>query len=132
MSAPCSKGRNRKGCLLYTSELRRLPVFGKQNCRFRKKGSHLFLFGLHACFSPGFPARRAFFPEFRGGLIPAQMDDAGRENILEIEDGLQSNQFNFRSSLQASDGKFYFGGVNGFNCCYPFKLSINKVRPRCV
>ena len=34
--------------------------------------------------SPGFPAQRAFFPEFRGGLIPAQMDDAGRENILEF------------------------------------------------
>ena len=27
------------------------------------------------------------------------------------------------------DGKFYFGGVNGFNSFYPFKLSINKVRP---
>ena len=50
-------------------------------------------------------------------------------NFYTIEDGLQSNQFNFRSSLQASNGKFYFGGVNGFNCFYPFKLSINKVRP---
>ena len=69
-------------------ELRRLPVFGKQNCRFRKKGSHLFLFVLHACFSPGFPAQRAFFPDFRGGLVPAQMNDTGREDILEfIKDG---------------------------------------------
>lgn len=49
--------------------------------------------------------------------------------LYTIEDGLQSNQFNFRSSLQASDGKFYFGGVNGFNSFYPFKLSINKVKP---
>ncbi len=69
-------------------ELRRLPVFGKQNCRFRKKGSHLFLFVLHACFSPGFPAQRAFSPEFRRGLIPAQMNRAGRENIFEfLENG---------------------------------------------
>ena len=52
-----------------------------------------------------------------------------RAQLYTIEDGLQSNQFNFRSSLQASDGKFYFGGVNGFNSFYPFKLSINKVRP---
>ena len=52
-----------------------------------------------------------------------------RAQLYTIEDGLQSNQFNFRSSLQASNGKFYFGGVNGFNCFYPFKLSINKVRP---
>lgn len=52
-----------------------------------------------------------------------------RAQLYTIEDGLQSNQFNFRSSLQTRDGKFYFGGVNGFNCFYPFKLSINKVRP---
>ncbi|HJD74746.1 MAG TPA: response regulator [Bacteroides reticulotermitis] len=52
-----------------------------------------------------------------------------RAQLYTIEDGLQSNQFNFRSSLQASDGKFYFGGVNGFNSFHPFKLSINKVKP---
>ena len=52
-----------------------------------------------------------------------------RAQLYTIEDGLQSNQFNFRSSLQTRDGKFYFGGVNGFNSFYPFKLSINKVRP---
>ncbi|MCI1647011.1 MAG: ATP-binding protein [Bacteroides sp.] len=52
-----------------------------------------------------------------------------RAQLYTVEDGLQSNQFNFRSSLQASDGKFYFGGVNGFNAFYPFKLSVNKVRP---
>ncbi len=30
-------------------------------------------------------------------------------------DGLQSNQFNFRSSIKTSNGKMYFGGINGFN-----------------
>ena len=35
------------------------------------------------------------------------------------EDGLQSNQFNFKSSYKAKNGKFYFGGVNGFNSFYP-------------
>ena len=69
-------------------ELRRLPVFGKQSCRFRKKGFHLFLFVFHGCPGPGFPAQRAFFPDFRGGLVPAQMNDTGREDILEfIKDG---------------------------------------------
>lgn len=62
------------------------------------------------------------------GLIHYELQNK-RAKLYTTEDGLQSNQFNFRSSLQASDGKFYFGGVNGFNCFYPFKLSINKVKP---
>lgn len=37
-------------------------------------------------------------------------------------DGLQSNQFNFKASYKAQNGKLYFGGVNGFNCFYPKNL----------
>lgn len=48
------------------------------------------------------------------------------------EDGLQSNLFNFRSSLKASNGLFYFGGVEGFNCFYPDKLYTNTVKPTAV
>ena len=46
------------------------------------------------------------------------------------EDGLQSNQFNWRSSLKTADGRMYFGGVNGFNSFYPTGLVPNKVKPR--
>lgn len=52
-----------------------------------------------------------------------------KAQLYTVDDGLQSNQFNFRSSMEASDGKFYFGGVNGFNSFYPFRLSVNKIRP---
>lgn len=45
------------------------------------------------------------------------------------EDGLQSNQFNYRSSYKASDGKFYFGGINGFNAFYPDQLTDNEYIP---
>lgn len=48
------------------------------------------------------------------------------------EDGLQSNLFNFRSSLKAGNGLFYFGGVEGFNSFYPDKLYINPVKPTAV
>jgi signal transduction histidine kinase/ligand-binding sensor domain-containing protein/DNA-binding response OmpR family regulator len=34
-------------------------------------------------------------------------------------DNLQSNQFNYNAALKASDGKMYFGGINGFNAFYP-------------
>lgn len=33
--------------------------------------------------------------------------------VFTKEDGLLGNQFNYKSALKASDGKFYFGGVDG-------------------
>lgn len=45
------------------------------------------------------------------------------------EDGLQSNQFNFRSSHKTRNGLFFFGGINGFNFFSPFNISMNKVKP---
>lgn len=41
------------------------------------------------------------------------------------DDGLQSNEFNYKSSFKSSDGKFYFGGINGFNAFYPQELNTN-------
>lgn len=34
--------------------------------------------------------------------------------VYTTKDGLPSNQFHYKAALKASDGKFYFGGVNGF------------------
>ena len=47
-------------------------------------------------------------------------------------DGLQSNQFNFHSSLHAHDDKLYFGGINGFNCFYPEDFRENTYIPEVV
>lgn len=47
-------------------------------------------------------------------------------------DGLQSNEFNYRSSFKASDGKFYFGGINGFNSFYPEQIINNSFIPPVV
>jgi len=47
-------------------------------------------------------------------------------------DGLQSNEFNYRSSFKASDGKFYFGGINGFNSFYPEQIVDNSTIPPVV
>ncbi len=46
------------------------------------------------------------------------------------EDGLQSNQFNYRSSFKAEDGKMYFGGVGGFNSFYPIRIVPGVVKPQ--
>lgn len=46
-----------------------------------------------------------------------------------VEDGLQSNQFNYNSALKTTDGRLWFGGVNGLNSLDPLNLSENTVRP---
>lgn len=59
---------------------------------------------------------------------PATMESC----IYTTDDGMQGNQFNYRSSLKTSDGKFYFGGINGFNCFYPEGFKTNEVEPRAI
>ncbi len=62
------------------------------------------------------------------GLIRYDPTD-GSYRQFTFEDGLQSNQFNYRSSFKASDGKFYFGGIDGFNAFYPLKIMDNDILP---
>ncbi len=58
-------------------------------------------------------------------------------NSMEIktytkEDGLQSNQFNYKSSYKSVGGFFYFGGINGFNVFNPDNLDKNRFSPPVV
>lgn len=39
-----------------------------------------------------------------------------------VEDGLQEDEFKSHSALQTSDGKLYFGGINGFNGFKPEQI----------
>lgn len=54
----------------------------------------------------------------------------GNYRLYTHEDGLQSNQFNFKSSFKTEDGKMWFGGVNGFNAFYPQDIPDNSVCPK--
>ncbi len=47
-------------------------------------------------------------------------------------DGLQSNQFNQGAYFKDSEGRFYFGGVNGFNIFQPDKIKGNPNPPPVV
>jgi ligand-binding sensor domain-containing protein/signal transduction histidine kinase/DNA-binding response OmpR family regulator len=51
-----------------------------------------------------------FSPQKQMSLVYSNLDD------------LQSNQFNYNAALKSSDGKMYFGGINGFNAFYPDSL----------
>ena len=47
-------------------------------------------------------------------------------------DGLQSNEFNYTSSLITSSGKIIFGGTNGLNVFDPEQIMENKIPPKVV
>lgn len=53
------------------------------------------------------------------GLVRFKTSNPSAHKLYGKEDGLQSNQFNYKSSLKARNGKFYFGGINGFNSFFP-------------
>jgi ligand-binding sensor domain-containing protein/signal transduction histidine kinase/DNA-binding response OmpR family regulator len=65
------------------------------------------------------------------GLVSFHPSDISKQKRVSQEDGLQSLQFNLKSSYKSSDGKLYFGGVYGFNCFYPKDLSssMNTIVP---
>jgi signal transduction histidine kinase len=52
----------------------------------------------------------------------------GDYNLYDVEDGTQSNEFNF-PSLLAQTGEFYFGGINGFNVFRPEEIISNPHIP---
>lgn len=57
------------------------------------------------------------------GIVCFDIDNPAGHTLYDKEDGLQSNQFNYKSSYKDRNGKFYFGGINGFNCFYPQELT---------
>jgi signal transduction histidine kinase/ligand-binding sensor domain-containing protein/DNA-binding response OmpR family regulator len=60
------------------------------------------------------------------GLVCFSLSDPHTLVLYNKEDGLQSNQFNYKSSYKARNGKFYFGGINGFSSFYPQDLNATK------
>jgi signal transduction histidine kinase/ligand-binding sensor domain-containing protein/DNA-binding NarL/FixJ family response regulator len=51
---------------------------------------------------------------------------------FDMLDGLQGNEFSHHSRARASDGRLFFGGINGFDAFYPGKLADNPNPPPVV
>ncbi|MFO7934275.1 MAG: two-component regulator propeller domain-containing protein [Bacteroidales bacterium] len=56
----------------------------------------------------------------------------GKFRNYDLYDGLQSNQFSYAAALRARNGRFYFGGVNGFNVFHPDSIATNEFIPPVV
>jgi two-component system sensor histidine kinase ChiS len=48
------------------------------------------------------------------------------------DDGLQHNEFNQGAFFKGRNGRFYFGGINGFNAFFPEKITQNLHKPPVV
>lgn len=50
----------------------------------------------------------------------------------DVDDGLQSNEFNTRSFFRDAAGRMYFGGINGYNAFFPGRIADNPHPPPLV
>jgi ligand-binding sensor domain-containing protein/class 3 adenylate cyclase/predicted metal-dependent HD superfamily phosphohydrolase len=48
------------------------------------------------------------------------------------KDGLQSNEYNSNAFFKSSNGRLFFGGINGYNVFDPAEISINPNAPKTV
>lgn len=56
----------------------------------------------------------------------------GKYKIFTKSDGLQSNEFNYRSIFKLNDGSLLAGGTKGFNLIFPDKVTENRHIPNIV
>ncbi|MBN1464318.1 sigma 54-interacting transcriptional regulator [candidate division KSB1 bacterium] len=49
-----------------------------------------------------------------------------------VDDGLQSSEFNGGSFFKSQSGEIFFGGINGFNAFYPENIRENEFKPPIV
>ncbi|MCH8011501.1 MAG: histidine kinase [Candidatus Marinimicrobia bacterium] len=58
--------------------------------------------------------------------------ESGELREYSVEDGLQSNEFNFGVCYKSPSGEMFFGGVNGFNTFFPDQVEDNPYPPQIV
>lgn len=65
------------------------------------------------------------------GLVKINTDS---EDFIayDVEDGIQSYEFNLGSAYKSLDGQMYFGGMNGYNAFYPHEINTNPNKPAIV
>lgn len=65
-----------------------------------------------------------------GGITKLAPD--GSVINYDVNDGLQSKEFNRSAYFKSKSGKFYFGGINGFNAFIPDTIPTNQEVPKII
>lgn len=50
-------------------------------------------------------------------------------SLFDVQDGLQSNEFNTNAAFKANDGRLFFGGINGVTAFYNQDITSNAYKP---
>jgi|GEM_PF-7095192 len=64
--------------------------------------------------------------------LESQSDTLIVKRHFNLEDGLQSYEFNTGAYFKSDDGYIYFGGINGINWFHPDSIPINNVAPKTI
>jgi len=51
---------------------------------------------------------------------------------FDLSDGIQNYEYNIGAKYVSKDGEIFFGGINGFNSFYPWKVKPNRDAPKIV
>lgn len=65
------------------------------------------------------------------GLIRFNQDDFTNTNY-DVNDGIQSHEFNGGAAEKLADGSILVGGMNGFNYFNPKEIKVNRIIPKLV
>ncbi|MFI5219112.1 MAG: two-component regulator propeller domain-containing protein [Bacteroidia bacterium] len=66
-----------------------------------------------------------------GGLTRFDPSPGGNATLnFDINDGLQSNEFNGYAFSRAADGEIFFGGIQGYTSFYPSRIKSDTVAPK--
>jgi len=111
-------------------------MFNKLNSKTTKKNDSLFInFGQEQ----GFPNEVIYgmlqdkhenlWMSTNYGLVAFNINKEQVVKTFDVSHGLQNNEFNQNGYFKATDGQFYFGGVNGFTIFSPEKIQGNQYIP---
>ncbi|CAM2068131.1 Response regulator [Sulfidibacter corallicola] len=54
---------------------------------------------------------------------------SGAVRNFDRNDGLQADEFNSGAAMRASDGRLFFGGINGYNAFFPDEVKADQIAP---
>jgi len=111
--------------LLFSSEGKGIFIYDKAKDRFRNIGQaqglpNNVIYGILD------DALGNLWLSSNKGIICFHPDNPQNYKLYTTENGFSTNQFNFKASFKAKDGRFYFGGINGFTSFYPDEISAVK------
>lgn len=118
-----------KGTMWFGTNGGGLCSFDSKTGTFREFDPHSTLLPNKVIYSIEQDQAGDFWISSNAGIFKVNPVTKSNFRQFTMNDGLQGNQFMSRSSLKSSEGKLYFGGINGFNVFQPERFVDNSYIP---